>query len=184
MILNLEKMLYERFVFLILFILQATLIMAQGSLLSKPKEMVLKLDTDFRYTLKDRTDFYVIDGILLSDNESIPSTLIIDRTWKVKDSTLLKDLKIDYYTKSYTFYFSSVTPFHKYVYNLTDMPVRLKDLNVPIRIGGHLIKPNEYETFSQIDNATIVRTKYIPNNQLKNHQNLIYGLIDVYLKRK
>ena len=119
---------------------------------------------------------------MISNEIRIPQNLIIDRTWKVKDSVLLKELGIINFNESFTFYSSIVTSFHIFIYNKVNISNNLKKLNPPIRVNGLLITPENYSNLLLKDTVNIKSINFIPSKKLVEFYNLPIGIIDIQLK--
>jgi hypothetical protein len=151
---------------------------AQGALRDNPS-----LIQKEPYTLLAETELYVLDGLFLRGSEAIPSDLEIIKTLKVKDSTMLKKMGIVPIHKSYTFYVSSPTSFHNYIYSITDFPSEMNGMNLPIIIDTKLITPDLYKKLSFEKKDKILKTRFCPKSELMKNKRIAFGAIIVETKK-
>lgn len=121
----------------------------------------IKKEYNLNLNFNDNTYVRILDGILLKENELVPSNLKFDKIIITKDSIRLKGIGIKYTGKSYMVLNSDLTPLRQYIYNKAKVSIEFKEINLPIIINGELITPAKYDVLEKTPKNLISKAYYL-----------------------
>jgi hypothetical protein len=140
----------------------------------------------FTINMNRPTDFYVLDGIRMKNNNSLPKNIEIVQVLKIKDPDELRRMGVIESNKSFTFYNTESNDIYVEIVEKVkhQIPFTLWGMRFPILINKKLIMSYDFTQLSKIDQKHIEKITFLPKSSpfISTNKSVVYGAIQLQIK--